>query len=273
MKKFFLSFVCSLFLWLHDPLARGAILVAIANQDTPVTVNAVLGTILQLPGAVRTVTPSQYFLVQDIGGGSREAGVKADIKTFHVKPVPGARTENVTFVLASGQALSLKFIPTAGGEKFYDVQIDAARKLKGGKFLGPEMTMMRAMLIDEPGGFSRHILVAKVKTEFQDLEFSLARIYGATDLTGYVFKVTNQSREPLDLNLSALGFGRPSRLILAQSDQPRLEPCPFIGTSPACQTIVRLVAGGPKPAQPVVGQNPSSQAPFLKRAQSERGDQ
>ena len=270
MKKIFL--VCSMFLWLPGPLAHGAILVAVTNQDTPVTINAVLGTILQLPGAVRTITPSQYFLVQDIGGGSREAGVKADIKTFHVKPIPGARAENVTFVLASGQALSLKFIPTAGGEKFYDVQIDSARKLKSGKFLSAEMTMMRAMLVDEPGGFGRQIVTEKVKTEFGDLEFSLARIYGATDLTGYVFKVTNQSREPLDLNLSALGFGRPNRLVLSQSDRAQLEPCPSIGISPACQTIVRLVIRGPKPAQLLVGENPGATAPFLKRGAALGGD-
>ncbi len=243
---------------------HAAVVVAVQNQETVVPVNAELGSILQLPSPVKTVTPSQYFSIQNVGGG--ESSGQMDVRTFHIKPVPGAMSEGVTFVLANGKALALRLMPTPSGEKFYDLQLDPlSRKGRDTKFLSAEMTMMRAMLTDELGGFAREVVDLKVATEFPDLEFKLARIYGASDLTGYVFKVRNTGSEALDLNLSSLVFGRPNRAVLAQADRARLEPCPALGTDPdGCQAAVRMVVRGAKTAQPALGALPNAVPPFAK---------
>jgi len=249
--------------------ARASVVVAVQNQETPVAVNAELGSILQLPSPVRTITPSQHFSIQDVGSAMSEGG-KADVRTFHIKPVARATSEAVTFVLASGRALALRFIPTPNGDKFYDVQLDSsARRGRDAKFLSSEMAMMRAMLLDDAAGFARESLDEKVQTDFPELEFSVLRVYAASDLTGYVFRVLNKGSAALDLNMSALAFSRPNRAALSQADKQHLEPCPLIGSAvPACQTAIRLVVRGPKPAQPMLGTLGHSTPPFAKSGAS-----
>ena len=252
--------------------ARGAVVIAVPNQETQIAVNAELGSILQLPSPVKTITPSQYFSIQDVGAAT-EGGSKTDVRAFQVKPVLGAQSESVTFVLASGRALALRLMVTPGGEKFYDIQVDALTRRHGSKFLGAEMAMMRSMLVDEVGGFARELTDEKVDTEFPDLVFRLSRVYAATDLVGYVFKVKNTGRDALDLNLSALALGRPSRAALAQSDKLHLEACPLLGApTDACQTAVRLVIRGPKPVRPVLGALGSGAPPFAKAGSPSTGE-
>ncbi len=242
--------IFSMLVLLQSGIAKSAVLVALPNQDTPVTINATLGTIVQLPGAVKTITPSQYFVIQDVGG---------------------ATSESVTVVMAGGQALNLKLIPVVGGEKFYDIQIDPGKKLRNGKFLTTELMMMRAMLVDEPGGFSRQVLEEPIATEFSDLEFSLVRVYTSSDLTGYVFRVTNGIWNRVDLNLSSLAFGRPNRSILAQTDKSSLDSCSLLEKLPSCQTVIRLVVRGAKPLKPTLGQNPNAVPPFVKKLEALSG--
>lgn len=256
--------------------AQAASVIAVQNQDTQVVVNLDLGSILQLPAPVRTVTPSQYFQIQDIGAAPSDSPAlaeKGDVRTFLVRPIAGAQPESVTFVLASGRALALRLIPSVVGEKFYDIQLDAAaRHTRDGKFLGSEMGMMRAMLVDEGGGFAREIMDEKIDTEFPDLEFRLARIYATGGLTGYVFRVSNRTMRPLELNLSSLAFSRPNRAVVVQADRVHLEACPLIASAtPACQTAIRLVVRGPKAPQPLLGQLGSTVPPFARPGSSPVG--
>lgn len=263
--------LCLLVLCLTAGHASAAVVVAVLNQETVIAVNAELGSLLQLPAAVKTVTPSQYFSIQDVGA-TGEGGAKTDVRAFQIRPVAGAHSEVVTFVLASGRALALRLIATPGGEKFYDVQLDALVRRRGSKFLSSEMAVMRAMLLDEGGGFARELTDEAVATDFSDLAFTLSRVYAASDLVGYVFKVKNKASLPVDLNLSALTFGRPNHAALAQSDKLHLEPCPLL-TEPteACQTALRLVIRGPKQPRLVLGTLGSDAPPFAKAGSPSAG--
>lgn len=257
--------------------AQAASVIAIANQETPLPINAELGSIVQLPSAVKTVTPSQSFAIQDIGAGVAESGVKADVRTFLVKPIPGATSEAVTFVLANGRALALRFVPASGAEKFYDISHESsARRGRKGQFLEAEMAMMRAMLVDEGGGFAREIVDpsaenAKVSTDVAGLRFELARVYASSELTGYVLRVENRGASAVDLDPSTLAFARPNRAVLSQLDRTRLEPCPTLSAPSGCRTVLRMIVRGPKPATPLITTLGGATPPFAKGAQAMGG--
>lgn len=253
MKKILPSVI--LLLTLLTKPAFAGVIVVLQNQENQVPINLELGTIIQLPGAVKTVTPSRYFAIKEVG----EA--KTDVRTFHVKPVGGARPEAVTFVLASGKAFAFKFLPTRDSDKFFDIE-PAAKKTKDGRFLVSEMLMMRAMLVDEAQGFQRELVESSVETPFEGLGFTLLRIYGAENLTGYVFDVRNTGPEAVQLNLASLGFAAPNRAVLSHADRLVLKPCPFLKKDPSCRTVLRLVVRGPKIAEPLL--SPMGTPPFAK---------
>jgi hypothetical protein len=175
--------------------------------------------------------------------------------------VGGARPEAVTFVLASGKAFAFKFLPTRDSDKFFDIE-PAAKKTKDGRFLASEMLMMRAMLVDEAQGFQRQIVDASVETPFESLDFTLLRIYGGENLTGYIFAVRNTGPEAVQLNLASLGFAQPNRAVLSHADRLELTPCPLLKKESTCTTVLRLVVRGPKMAEPLL--SPMGTPPFAK---------
>lgn len=244
--------------------AEAASVVALPNQELPLGIHASLGSIIQLPTPVKTVTPAQYFVIQELGGGES----KSDVRTLHIKPVSGAGSEVITLVLASGRAVALKLMATPGGEKYYEVGLQtAAPRSRDAKFLSNELAMMRAMLLDESGGFARERIAegGQVATIDDGVELTLARIYAAADLTGYVFTVENRSGAALDLKLPTLSMPKPQRLVLAQVDGLRLEACPTLAApTSACQTALRLVVRGPKPERPLVSGLANKTPPFTK---------
>ena len=248
-------------------------MVAVQNQETTTPINGELGSILQLPDPVKTVTPSRYFKIRDISGGLE--GGRTDVRTFHVVPVAGAKPEPVTFVLASGKALALKLIPTPGADKFLDIELDAtSKKSREGKFLAPEMQMMRAMILGETAGFSTESTDQKIDAPFESLDLTLTRVYMGEGLTGYVFKLQNKTGQPLTLHLSSLGFGEPNRAILSQADRHELAPCPLLSKGADCETTLRLVVRGPRDSAPVLLQKGGGIPPFVKKADasSARGE-
>lgn len=272
------AFVASMVLALSvsSGVAQAGILVALQNQEVAVPVNAELGSILELPGAVKTVTPSKFFTITDLGGDAVANGAgRTDVRTFQVKPVKGARPESVTFVLAGGKSLALKLTPATGAEKFYEVHLEGKRASIAQKFLGSEIALMRAMLVDENGGYVREVVDQKVSaSKFDGMDFTLARIYSAENLTGYVFRVRNKGKAATLVNPSALGLGKPNRAILAQADKERIEPCPFLRTKPECIVAIRLVVRGQKLLEPTLGALPNGTPPFVKAgALSEGGAQ
>lgn len=245
------------------PSFAGA-LVALQNQEVSAPVNEELGSIFQLPSAVNTVTPSKYFQISDVGSSTDPStGLKTDVRTFQIKAVRGAKSEIVTFVLAGGKNISIKFIPAADADKFYDVHFESPRK-QSKSFFNQELQMMQSMILDEGGGYAREIFEKKIETKFDDFSFVMTRVYASNDFTGYVFEIKNKSKEPKKINLSHFSFGYPNKAVLAHVVDDEITSCPFFGSDKDCATRLQVVVRG-NSKQPVSILSSSDPIPFMNK--------
>ncbi len=241
-------------------VAEAGILVGLPNQEVAAPVNAELGSILELPNPVKTVTPSKYFVITSLGMQGQ-----GDARTFQIKPTKGARPESVTFVLAGGKSLALKLTPAVGADKFYQVSIESKRAVNAQKFLSQELALMKAMLLDDSTGYVREVVDTKVTSiKFDDLDFRLTRTFSAENLTGYVIRARNKGKVQLKIHPSGLAIGKPNRAIIAQADKDSIEPCPFLRTKPECTVTLRLIVRGAKAPEPVLGSLTNTIPPFVK---------
>ena len=247
--------------------AEAATVVAIQNQEVVVPVNAELGSVLQFGGAVKTVTPARSFAVSDLGQEVTPGGQKSDVRTFQVKPSAIGASEAVTFVLAGGRSVNLRFVATPNAEKFYDVALETKRTKIGTKFLASELEMMRAMVADDVGGFAREVLDTKVSADVKSLDVKLTRVYSSTDFTGYVFSVSNDAREAMSLSLAQFAIGKPNRAVLAYASKERIEACPLFSTKSSCTASLHFVVRGVKESPPSLTLVPKV-APYVKSESS-----
>lgn len=219
-------------------------IVAIQNQESVLSINEELGSVIQLPSAVSTITSSKYFYISDIGSVVDPTnGMKIDVRTFQIKPVDKAQKESVTFVLADGKNISFKFIPTKNADKFYDVRLEQIKsRIK--LFMSQEMNMLKYMILDEIGDYSRRFFDIQVKSDFKKLKFKLIRMYQSNEFTGYVFEIENLGSKKETINLSSLSFGLPNRAILAHVDQDTLAVCPLLSVTTDCITRLHVIIRG-----------------------------
>jgi hypothetical protein len=132
------------------------------------------------------------------------------------------------------------------------------------KFLTNELSMMRAMLKDEPGGFDRKVVDKEINANLKDLSLQLKRIYSSPQFTGYVFMLKNTSSQKQKVSPSLLTFDTPNRALLAQLDKEELSPCPVLSTSPDCQMALRIIVKGPVTDTFGLGQLPDKSSAFCK---------
>lgn len=250
--------------------AQAAVIVAAGNQEVLVPVNAELGAVLQFSLPVKTVTPAKNFSVTDLGSEVTATGAKSDVRTFQVKPAMAGASENVTFVLAGGRTVNMRLVATQGGEKFFDVALEAKRALVATKFLSAELELMRAMIGDELGGFSREVMDTKVSADVGKLDVRLTRTYASADFTGYVFKIANEGSATLDVSASEFAIGKPNRAVMTHVSKSKLESCPMFSVKPNCTAMVHVVVRGMKesPAALALSLKP---APFVKSESNVQG--
>ena len=252
-------------------LAHGNTIVAIANDKTPVPINSGLGTIIQFPRAVKTVTPSRHYVITDVGADPLQ---KVDIKTFQVKAKGPVPMEEVVFILADSTPITLQFLPQSDAAKYYNITLDtSAKDATKSKFLTNELSMMRAMLKDEPGGFDRKVVDKEINASLKDLSLKLKRIYSSPQFTGYVFLLKNSSSQQQKVSPSLFNFDTPNRALLAQLDKEELSPCPVLSSSPECQMALRIIVKGPVTDSFGLGQLPDKAPPFVNAKTSEGGVQ
>jgi len=208
------------------------------------------GTVLQFPAAIRMVTATKAVRLERVGGssGSNTSSSKAK-KDAPVTPVLHLRAtvaagstpepELVTVVLADGQAVPLRLVPTEGADPFAELRWPSAPTDPiDPLFLGAERQLMMAMLRDDP--FRRQVVhEAWSYAEYPDLDWTLRRRFQGDGVQGYAFVVQNASDDYLSLDITALGVDWPNRLALAQVEDDVLSPC---SDDPAhCWTVLRLV--------------------------------
>lgn len=219
-------------------------IVALQNQEVTVPINSTLGSIIQLPAVVNTVTPSKYYSISDVGAAVEpNSGVKSDVRTFQIKPIPHAKSESVTFILAGGKNLSFRFTPAMAGDKFYDIHFERPKKLTK-SFMNQELSMMRSMILDENGGFPRRVIKDGSIQKLDKFSFTLKEIYQSSEFTGFVFDLKNRTREAQTLNLSQFSFGAPNKAIMAHANNLNLDKCPFFGSNSSCTTRFQVIVKG-----------------------------
>jgi hypothetical protein len=270
----------SMFFALSCPIwAWAGVHVVSEGQTTSVPLDVEGGTVLQFPAAVGMVTATQHIQLERVGGTSSASATSkskeppAPVQHLRASVAAGVspKAELVTVVLADGQALPLRLVPTSGADPFADLQWPTPpRDPVDPLFLGAERELMWSMLRDDP--YRREVVnQAWAYAEYPDLDWTLLRRFRGDGVQGYTFVLRNTSREYQGLDITALAVDHPNRLALAQVEDGILSPCQ---DDPAhCWTVLRLVvraSGAPDGEVPsfstagVTGGEGASQMPFVR---------
>lgn len=242
-------------------------IVASPGEQVSLSVNSDVGSVIQLPSSVRTITPSRSFVISQLGADiDRTTGQAIDVRTFQVRAVPGGKTEDVTFVLANGQSLKTRLTVMPNSDKYHSIAFrsDRTKRAADARFLTAEVSLLRAMIVDGESGTGRQVqdrVVELVGTP--KLKARLVRSYSTSGLAGYTFVIANHSKEPMRLNPGALWVGKPNRAVLAQADSYTLASCKESGPE-TCATVLRLVVRGRSEAAPLLIPNESAASPFMR---------
>jgi hypothetical protein len=243
-------------LWGESQSALAAVLPVVPHQETVVAVNSEVGTVLQFSSPVKTVTAAKMFGISEFSTGVNPAGQKADVRSFVVRPAVNTANESVTFVLAIGKPVVLRFVASSAADKFVDVQVNAPSKAAKGGFLSKEIALMRSMLLDEAGNYSREVRRTQVESAIPRTQAQLVRVYRADALTGYVFNIENHGKKDLVLEPSMLAIGSGVVPVLSHLSKSKISPCPIMNTDASCTATVRFVVRGPADASPTLGVHP-----------------
>ncbi len=251
-------------------LAQAGILI-IPSQDTlSIAIEKSTGSLVQLPSAVKTITASKHFEIADVASDmDTGTGANLDVRLFVVKALPGAKSEKVTFVLGTGKAVSVRFIPAEDAENHYDlVFAGEPKKRREARFLRAEVDLMKAMIRDEAGEAARQVTDERVKLSGLDgVRASLTRVFASQGLVGYAFELRNKSGAPVSVDVSALSLGAPSRAVLLHVDKPTLESCGFV-SNPSCKTRLLIVARGDVQESRTLSVRTPSEMPFVRAPQA-----
>lgn len=256
--------------WLWSVPALAGVHVLEEGATVTVPLNTEVGTVLQLPSPVKLVTPTAHVLIERVDDGGPPAKGSAPAPVLPVQHLRARVPEGtepmaelVTIVLADGQAIPVRFVPTPGAEPFADLQRPRApvETEQSGGFLAAERELMAAMFRDDP--YRREVLdEAIVYAQYPSLSWQLRRRFRGDGLTGYVFVVANQTQETLRLDPSVLAVDQPNRAVLVQVEDEALGPCKSSNTP--CQTVLRMVvreAGAPTSTAPTL-----QRMPFVRSA-------
>jgi len=263
----FLSIVSGLTGWAvlaAAPAFAGTVIIP-GQEEVPISVDASVGSLVQLPSSVKTITPSESFSITDVAPSFDSAtGAKVDVRLFVVKAAAGAKSERVTFVLGDGRSIRVRFSPAAEAERHYDLVFPGeAKKVRNPRFLGTEIALMRALIRDEGGTFARQEVSDTVKLAGLDgFTATLTRVFATSGLAGYAFELRNTSGERARVPVSTLSLGSPNRAVMVHAQREVLESCRFV-KSPECTTRLLIVARGEVAESHSLGVATGESAPFV----------
>jgi hypothetical protein len=210
----------------------------IVTDEVTLAVDKVKGALVQLPFAVKTLTPSRHFEISPAGGEGQ-----IDVRLFQVRPLPGARQERVTFVLGNGKSVSLRLVTSDDSDGFYDLLMPSEKpKERNAKFLSTEIGLMKAMIKDEGGQYARQVKDEKVLLKnLGDFEARLVRLFASQGAFGFVFEIENDTDQEKRVPVTTLKVG--TRTVLVYAEKDSLPPCKLFEKA-ACRTRVFVVTRG-----------------------------
>ena len=278
-SKAFLKICVCYFVSMASHVAFAGVIIVPSDDEVNIPVDLKTGSLLQLPSSVKTITPSQSFEIVDVASEVDAAtGTKVDVRIFQVRPLPGARAENVTFILGNGRSVKTQLLPSEAAEKHYDLVFPSdSKRVKNTKFLQSEIALISSMIRDGGGDFARQVKDTSVSISgFDGVDVKLVRIFAGNGLTGYTFELRNKSSNVLTVDVSQMTLlasressnsSATEKAILLHAEKEKIEAC-GLTSSPECKTRVFVVSRGEglggfglhqKPLQEGI-----SKAPFVK---------
>ena len=257
--------------------AFSGVIIVPSQDEIKIPIDKQSGSLLQLPGSVRTITPSSYFEIVDVGSDlDKSSGVKVDVRLFQVRPLAGARAEQVTFILGNGRAIKTQLIPADGADKHYDLLLaDSSKKRKDPRFLNAEIALMGALLRDESGDYAREVKDTSVSLNgMVGFEAKIIRSFAGNGLSGYTFRIRNKSSAPVAVDASMFQLGSAQNsAVLTHAEKEKLEPCGLLA-KPECEMRLFIITRGESYGKMSLQKKNTSQgtAPFVRpAAQPEEG--
>lgn len=255
--------------------AQADVVYSIAGDEVSVPILSGRGSLLELPRPVISIaTPSRYYKIDPQNAiVDPHTGVATDVRMFLVTPVKNSQQEKVTFILETGEHVTVNMFPSSRAQNSYQIKFPSSGlpfSNAYSTFMQNEKGMMESMLKDSADpGYSREI--TNIDVEFyqykDDINIKLVRRFSGAGLTGWVFTVINKTDKELKLNPVALEVGVPNRAAMFQVDHKTLEPCAInASTNPkseSCVTAMRIVVRDSIPAIP----SSSSDFPFYLEKQ------
>lgn len=235
------------------PLAKADVVIVPSGGEVKILIDKAQGSLLQLPSGVKTITPSSYFQIVDVGSDvDPVSGIKKDVRLFQVRSLPGGKSDHVTFVLGNGKPVKTHLIPSDAADKYTDLVFPTeSKKVKHTKFLQAEISLMSAMMKDQGGDFARQIKDSSIQVRgMEGVSGKLVRLFAGQGLTGYVIELRNESSKPLDLDVSRLDLGNEKstseKPILLHAEKEKIESCGLF-SRPECKARILVVARGDGP--------------------------
>lgn len=230
------------------PQGEGVTLDIPVNPDT--------GTIILFPEPVISVSSSEFYKIEAVRGNKDPAtGTVSDVAEFIVRPLsPNSATDDVTFVLYSLRSYNIRFTPSKMADKYYRIKAVFPSMQQSGSnsqglrydtvnFLSTETKLMKSMLMDSAGNFSRSVVNRKINFApyTEGLGVNLVRVFQGPNVTGYTFIFRNISSSTIQIAPQNLSMGVPNMAVMVQSDRYILPPCSLNRTK--CKTAVRYIVG------------------------------
>jgi len=249
-------------------------LIAMPGETLALTINSTVGTILQLPVAVKTITPSRHYVISQLGAApDQTTGAPSNVKTVQIRAAPGAGHEDITIVLASGKPLRLQLKPSADADKYQEIALPSeGPKTRDPRFLASELGFLRNMILDQGAGIARQVVDKEIEIPgVEGIKGRLVRVYASQGLTGYAIILANHSEDTVILNPASLWIGKPNRAAASQADKYVLPSCENSDVA-SCSTVFRMVVRGNASQTPDLVQRSSSKFPFIKTHAEKNGD-
>jgi hypothetical protein len=205
-----------------------------------------VSTLLRFDEEVKTITQASKFDIKPADPN------KPNYRVLSVKPRSKKASSNVTFILANDVVVNVKLNAVVSKlhettNTFYDLKakslrIDPIARSSRGSDVS-EVELMKAMIrVDRVVGYKVRSLSQKVRTGIDGISARLVKVYSGPKFHGYIFKVTNSSKDKTyALDVKSLTLGRPNVALLSQTDSNILYPALKDGTTQN-STLLRIVA-------------------------------
>jgi len=257
-KADFRKFKVKFHLWLglilstHSGQSLADLVLISPYEPVSMAIDKTTGSLIQLPGSVKTITPSTQFEITDVASEVDEvSGMKSNVRLLQVRPLPGAKSETVTFVLGNGKSIKSVLMVAEGAQKHYElVYPPETKKLKNPKFLQSEMDLMGAMIRGDSLDYVMQMKDKKIPLKgLEGFSARLQRLWAGSGLTGMVLEIRNTSSEAQSLDITHLKLMDPqngqsslgtSAGALFHAERLSLEPCGLL-FKPQCTTLLYVV--------------------------------